>query len=210
MLTKHNRLSDPLGPDAQTYLRALSQRERSKTTSAKITQTSVGDPLHLLDSSEARLELLDKFDAVIPYIPPKDPSLDVATLSHWDLRTPNIFVNNGQITSVIDWQDCWVGPLFMQERRPQLVEYYGEMMLRLPDYYEGMEDKQEKAKVTDKVERSLLYWYYTRKTTTDNPTLLRLFDLPLARTRRELVLFASDIWEGETIPLRELLYKLQQ
>lgn len=67
------------------------------------------------------------------------------------------------------------------------------MMLRLPDYYEGIEDKQEKAKVTDKVERSLLYWYYARKTTTDNPTLLRLFDLPLARIRRELVLFASDV-----------------
>lgn len=194
-------------PDAQTYLRAISQRERSKTT---VTQTASQDSSQLLESPEARLSLLEKFDAVSPYIPPTDPSLDVATLFHWDLRAPNIFVDNGQITSVIDWQDCWIGPLFMQERRPQLIEYYGEMILRLPDYYEGMEDMEEKAKLTDKVERSILYWCYTHETQTHNPTLQRLFDLPLARTRRELVLFTSDIWDGETIPLRESLYKLQQ
>lgn len=163
-----------------------------------------------LDSPQARLSLLDKFDAVSAYIPPSDPTLNKATLSHWDLRAPNMFVQNGRITSLIDWQDAWVGPLFMQERRPQLIEYHGEMILRLPDYYETMEDKEEKAKLTDRVEKSILLWYYGQEIQEKNPNLQHLFDLPLARKRRETVLFASELWEGETIPLRECLYQLQR
>lgn len=163
-----------------------------------------------LDSPQARLSLLDKIDAVSSYLPPSDPTLNKATLSHWDLRAPNIFVENGRITGLIDWQDTWVGPFFMQERRPQLIEYHGEMILRLPDYYETMEDKVEKAKLTDRVEKSILLWYYGQEMQEKNPTLQNLFDLPLARKRRETVLFASELWEGETIPLRECLYQLQR
>jgi hypothetical protein len=163
-----------------------------------------------LDSPQARLSLLDKFDAVSPYLPPTDPSLNRATLWHWDLRAPNIFVEEGRITSLIDWQDAWVGPFFMQERRPQLFEYHGEIILRLPDYYEAMEDKEEKVKLANKVERSIIYWYYGRETGEKNPALQELFDLPLARKRRELVLFASEVWHGETIPLRECLYHVQR
>lgn len=164
--------------------------------------------IDVLDSPQARLSLLDKFDAVSPYLPPGGPGLNKATLWHWDLRTPNIFVEDGRITCLIDWQDAWIGPLFMQERRPQLIEYCGETILRLPDHYEAMEVKEEKAKLTDKVERSILHWYYGRETQRKNTTLQELFDLPLARTRRETVLFASEVWDGETIPLRECPYHL--
>lgn len=113
---------------------------------------------HTLDSPQARLSLLDKFDAVNSYLPPSDPTLNKATLSHWDLRAPNIFLEDGRISALIDWQDAWVGPLFMQERRPQLIEYHGEMILRLPDYYESMEDKTAKAKLRDRVEKSIMLW----------------------------------------------------
>ena len=82
------------------------------------TNDSSRDGSDVLDSLQARLSLLDKFDAVSPYLPPSDPNLNKATLSHWDLRAPNLFVEDGRITSLIDWQDTWVGPLFMQERRP--------------------------------------------------------------------------------------------
>nr|POF05967.1 altered inheritance of mitochondria protein 9, mitochondrial [Quercus suber] len=194
--------------DAQSYVRAIVQRERSKMPSMDISEThrsSEGDS-DVLGSPQARLSLLDKFEAVSPYLSPSDPSLDKATLSHWDLRAPNVFVEDGEITSLIDWQDTWVGPMYLQERRPQLVEYNGEIMLRLPDYYEAMEDREEKAQLTNKVERSILYWYYGRETQRKNPALQQLFDLPLARIRREVVLFASEVWDGETIPLRECLH----
>ncbi|SMQ51974.1 unnamed protein product [Zymoseptoria tritici ST99CH_1A5] len=195
--------------DAQSYLRAISQRERSKTPVTETDHAS-NHKNDILDSSQARLSLLDKFDAVLSHLPPANPSLDRKGLWHWDLRAPNIFVEDGQITSLIDWQDVWIGPFFMGERRPQLIEYHGDIILRLPDSYEAMEDKDEKAKLADKVERSILYWYYSRETREKNSTLQKLYDLPLARKRRELVLFASEVWDGETIPLRECLYHIQR
>lgn len=84
------------------------------------------------------------------------------------------------------------------------------MILRLSDYYETMEDEDEKTKLADRVGKSILFWYYGRETQRKNPTLKNLFELPLARKRRETVLFASELWEGETIPLRECLYQLQR
>lgn len=132
------------------------------------------------------------------------------TLFHWDLRLPNFFVEAGQITSLIDWQGAWVAPLFMQERLPQLLEYDGEMMLRLPEYFEPMEDQAEKAKLQSQVEKSILSWYYHGVVREQMSVLQKIFDLPLARIRRETVLFPSDIWEGETLPLRECLYRLQR
>ncbi|RMZ02925.1 hypothetical protein D0862_05843 [Hortaea werneckii] len=194
---------------AQSYLRAISEREGSKCP-LKETPTDPQDDSDLLDSPQARLSLLHKFEAVSAYLPPSQQSLNRGTLFHWDLRAPNLFIEDGRITSLIDWQDAWVAPLFMQERRPQLLEYDGETILRLPDYFETIENKAEKAKVQTQVEKSILSWYYHRVVRGRLPALQELFDLPLARIRRESVLFAPDIWEGETIPLRECLYQLQR
>ncbi|RMY96794.1 hypothetical protein D0864_05048 [Hortaea werneckii] len=194
---------------AQSYLRAISQRERSKCA-LRETPADPQDDSNSLDSPQARLSLLHKFEAISAYLPPSQQSLNRGTLFHWDLRAPNFFIEDGRITSLIDWQDAWIAPLFMQERRPQLLEYDGEMMLRLPDYFETIENKAEKVKVQAQVERSILSWYYHRVVRERLPALQELFDLPLARMRRETVLFASDIWEGENVPLRECLYQLQR
>ncbi|KAI7087692.1 hypothetical protein KC356_g3914 [Hortaea werneckii] len=193
---------------AQSYLRAISQRERSKFP-LKTTSADLQYDHDLVDSPRARMSLLQRFEAVSAYLPPSQPVLNRGTLFHWDLRAPNFFIEDGHITSLIDWQDAWIAPLFMQERRPQLLEDDGEMVLRLPDYFETMEDKAEKAKVQAQVEKSILSWYYHRVVRERFPALQDLFDLPLPRIRRETVLFASDIWEGETLPLRACLYQLQ-
>ncbi|KAI7710514.1 hypothetical protein KC353_g9655 [Hortaea werneckii] len=195
---------------AQSYLRAMSKLERSKYPPGKSLPGLQYDS-GSLDSPQARLLLLHKFEAVSAYLPPSQPSLNKFTLFHWDLRLPNLFVEAGKITSLIDWQDTWIAALFMQERRSQLFEYDGEMMmLRLPEYFETVEDEAEKAKLQSQVEKSILSWYYHGVVREQNPVLQEIFDLPLARIRRETVLFASDIWEGETLPLRECLYRLQR
>ncbi|KAI7542419.1 hypothetical protein KC331_g7991 [Hortaea werneckii] len=206
----HSDFAIDHGPwsSAQSYLRAMSEREQSKSPPEKAS-TDLQYGSDILDAPQARLSLLQKFEAVRAYLSPSQPPLNSGTLFHWDLRAPNFFVEDGHITSLIDWQDAWVAPLFMQERRPQLLEYDGKMMLRLPDYFEAIEDKAEKAKVQAQVEKSILSWYYHRVVREQCPVLQDLFDLPLARLRRETALFASDIWEGETVPLRECLYRLQ-
>ncbi|KAI6894115.1 hypothetical protein KC318_g12156 [Hortaea werneckii] len=149
---------------AQSYLRAISKLERSKYPPDKSSPALQCDS-DLLDSPQARLSLLHKFRAISAYLPPRERSLNRGTLFHWDLRLPNLFVEDGQITSLIDWQDAWVAPLFMQERRPQLLDYDGEMRLHLPEYFETMKDQAEKAKVQSQVEKSILSWQWNKLNT---------------------------------------------
>lgn len=156
------------------------------------------------------MSLLHKFEAVSPYILPQETRLSRPTIWHWDLRSPNLFVEHGRITSVIDWQDVWIGPLFLQAKRPRLVQYHGAITLRLPDGYEEMEDKDEKARVTQQVEKSILFWCYGEDIKTRNPELHELLILPLARKRKETVKFASEISEGDVTPLRECLIQLMR
>lgn len=96
----------------------------------------------------------------------------------------------------------------MQERRPHWINYYEELVLRLPYSYETMKDEDEKASLRDKVERSLVYWNYNERTKKRNPILSGIFDLPLASTRRETVVFASHLWDKNVMLLRECLTRL--
>lgn len=61
---------------------------------------------------------------VADYLLPKGDQIR-STLWHWDIHAPNMFVHKDCITSLIDWQDTWAGPLFLQARSPQLVDYNG-------------------------------------------------------------------------------------
>ena len=109
------------------------------------------------------------------YSPPK-PSQGIAllpgnknmvkpTLWHQDMHASNIFVNDDKITSLIDWQDVWAGPLFLQARCPRLVDYKGEIMLKLPETYRALDDGDEKTRIRTQVEKSIIIWSY--KTNSD-------------------------------------------
>jgi aminoglycoside phosphotransferase (APT) family kinase protein len=54
---------------------------------------------------------------VMEYLLPEG-DLSRPTLWHWDIHASNIFVDNNRVTSLIDWQDTWIGPLFLQARQP--------------------------------------------------------------------------------------------
>jgi hypothetical protein len=79
---------------------------------------------------------------LIEYLLPEG-DLSRPTLWHWDIHAPNIFVDNNRVTSLIDWQDTWIGPLFLQARHPRLVDYNGELMLKLPQNYNALEDEEK-------------------------------------------------------------------
>lgn len=117
-----------------------------------------------------------------------------STLWHWDMHAPNFFVKDDRITSLIDWQFTWVGPLFLQYRYPKLVDYAGDVMLRLPEDYKDME-KSEKDRVSDQAERSLVQFLYETETKKQNPLLVKVNDIPQGTTRRRTVEFAEDTLE---------------
>jgi hypothetical protein len=87
------------------------------------------------NSPSAHISLYKRFLDIVPYLPPKSQKLSSSTLWQWDIHSANLFVEGGRIVSLIDWQDVWAGPLFLQFRHPKLVDYNGEVLLKLPENY---------------------------------------------------------------------------
>jgi hypothetical protein len=158
----------------------------------------------------AHISLYEKFRKVADYIlPPGEMSKPV--LWHCDLRPENIFVQNDRITSVIGWQHAWVGPLFLQARNPPLVAYNGENMLRLPEYYETLDeerDREEIERLEDQVDRSIILHYYESNIQAASPLMKEIMHLPQAQNRRDLVAFSSNTWDGDILPFRQCLIEV--
>ena len=130
------------------------------------------------------------------------------TLWHWDLHAPNIFVNDNRVTALIDWQDTWIGPLFLQARHPRLIDYNGEVLLRLPQHYDNLKDEDERARIRTQVEKSIVLWAYETETKKENSILNDIFHIFQGRTRREVVDFSSNTWDGDIIPFRQCLIRV--
>jgi len=81
-------------------------------------------------------------------------------------------------------------------------------MLKLPEHYDALVDEEEKARIRAQVERSLALWVYESETKMSNPILHELFHLPQWRTRRDMVEFASNMWEGDILPFRQCLIRI--
>jgi hypothetical protein len=155
----------------------------------------------------AHIDLYRRFLDVAEYLLPKADQIR-PTLWHWDLHAPNIFVNKGRITCLIDWQDTWVGPLFLQARHPRLVDYNGELMLKLPESYDALEDEDERKRIQTQVEKSIILWTYEMETKNTNPILYDILHLNQGRARRDTVDFSANTWDGDIIPFRQCLIRI--
>lgn len=161
------------------------------------------------NSPSTHISLYKRFLDIVPYLLPQEPRLTGSTLWHWDLHSANLFVKGNQITSLIDWQDTWAGPLFLQFRHPKIVDYNGQVLLRLPENYESLEGN-EKARTRKQVEKSIVLYTYETETDKTNPLLSEIFRIPNGRTRRETVQFASDTWHGDILPFRQCLIRIER
>jgi len=163
------------------------------------------------NSPEAHIELYKKYLSICPYILPEDERMARSTLWHWDMHAPNIFIKDDRITSLIDWQSTWAGPLFLQYRYPKLVDvdYNGKVMLRLPENYKDME-KSEKDRVANQVERSLVQYLYEIETQKHNPLLVEMNNVPHRVTRKQTIEFGDDTWDGDILPFRQCLIRIER
>ncbi|OBT42111.1 hypothetical protein VE00_06510 [Pseudogymnoascus sp. WSF 3629] len=212
---RKERASIPIerGPwkTAHDYLKALANNQTKwlEHHAVRRPPTDIFKASDTQNSPDAHIALYKKYLAISPYILPEDKSMSRSTLWHWDIHAPNIFVKDDKITSLIDWQSTWVGPLFLQYRYPKLVNYTGEVMLRLPEDYKDME-KSEKDRVKDRVERSLVQFLYKTETKKQNPLLVKVNDTPQVTTRRRTIEFAENTWDGDILPLRQCLIRLER
>jgi hypothetical protein len=200
-----------VGRTAYDYLKALANNQIKWLDLHAVREP----PAHTFQKSDAQnspevhVALYKKYLGISPYISPKDERMTRPTLWHWDMHAPNIFVKDDRITSLIDWQSAWAGPLFLQYRYPKLAKYTGDVMLRLPENYKNME-KIEQDQVANQVEKSLVRYSYETETKKQNPLLVKVNDIPHGITRRQTVEFAEDTWEGDILPFRQCLIRLER
>lgn len=118
-------------------------------------------------------------------------------------------MDNGRITSVIDWQGAWAAPLLLKALHSRLVDYDGEMILKPPANYKEL-DPEKKADLKKQMANSILLHLYELGTAKRNPRLNKVLRFELGRIRCYPMMFASDTWEDDIIPLRESLIKLKK
>jgi hypothetical protein len=155
----------------------------------------------------AHIALYRKFLDVAEYLLPKGYQVR-PTLWHWDIHAPNIFVHENRVTSLIDWQDTWIGPLFLQARHPKIVDYNGEPMMKLPESYDTLRDDDEKLRIQTQVEKSIVLWTYEIESKNTNPILHDILHIKQGRTRRETVDFSANTWDGDILPFRQCLIRI--
>ncbi|KAG8624730.1 hypothetical protein KVT40_007797 [Elsinoe batatas] len=165
---------------------------------------------HVTDDPRTVLSLYHKYLQIVDSLCSRDPMLNESVVWHWDLRTQNIFVKGDKITSLIDWQDVWAGPLFLQVEHPPIVDYNGALLLKLPDNYESMVDKVAKQKVRDRVQRSILLYTFEAKIKRSKQVFRSLLDLPHGKTIRQTVHFAKNMQHRGSLALRQCLMRVQQ
>lgn len=194
------------------YIQALALREISWIRKYA-TPRSLDDPLFVSHSQNTPAELislLQRYLSISPYLLPREEGLLGSFLWHTDLRTPNIFVNDsGSITSIIDWQSIWAGPLFLEGRHPHFLDYNGDMVLELPQNFKQL-DKDAQSTVKYQVTKSILLYLYEKYTAERNPTLSKVFQYPNGMTMTDPIRFVGNTWEGDILPLRESLIRLQK
>lgn len=200
-----------VGKTPHDYLKALANNQIKWLSYHAVREppTDIFQKSDAQNSPDVHVALYKKYLDISPYILPKDERMTRSTLWHWDMHAPNFFVRDDRITSLIDWQSTWAGPLFLQYRYPKLANYTGDVMLRLPEDYKDME-KSEKDRVAKQVERSLVQYLYETETKKVNPLLVEINDIPQGTTRRQTIEFAEDTWEGDILPFRQCLIRLER
>ncbi|CBY01477.1 hypothetical protein LEMA_P002640.1 [Plenodomus lingam JN3] len=196
---------------AAAYVEAIAHREIQwieRYAKAKVPPV----PLSTSDaqkSPEMHIDLLQKYLSVVGKLLPAEEDLLLPTLWHRDLHRGNVFVLEGQVSSIIDWQCVWVGPRILRARTPQLVEYNGEIQMKLPENFKQL-DQKEKDRVREAVRRSILLYIYETSTAKQNPSLYKVMRYPNGKTLEQLVEFPNNSWEGDILPFREVLIRIQR
>lgn len=194
------------------YVRAVGLREIAWIHKFA-TPRSPDDPLFVSQSQNTPAEhisLLQRYISVAPYLLPQQEDLLGSYLWHTDLRTPNIFVDdNGSISSIIDWQSTWAGPLFLEGRHPHFLDYNGEMTLELPQNFKQLDENGQIA-IKAQVTKSILLYLYEKYTAERNPLLSKVFQYANGMTMTDPIRFAGNTWDGDILPLRESLIRVQK
>ncbi|KAH6633274.1 kinase-like domain-containing protein [Boeremia exigua] len=160
-------------------------------------------------SPEAHTALLHKFLAAVPHITPRDVELASPRLWHPDFHAGNIYVDNGHISCIIDWQGAWTAPVFIGANPPLLLDYGIDMLMELPPNLKDL-DKDTQARLRYQVSQSILIDTYERRTARINPLMDKTMRYRHGQTLKQLEAFVGATWDNCLFPFEECLMRVQR
>ncbi|KAF1918997.1 hypothetical protein BDU57DRAFT_567762, partial [Ampelomyces quisqualis] len=161
------------------------------------------------NSPKAHIALLQKFQAAIPHIVPKDPELVSPRLWHPDFHAGNIYIDDqARISSIIDWQGAWTTPVFIGANPPLLLDYSVDILMKLPDNFKEL-DQATKDQFRHRVSQSILIHEYETLTAKKNPLMSKAMQHPHGQTLKQLEAFAGATWDNCLYPFKECLIHVQ-
>ncbi|OJJ96810.1 hypothetical protein ASPACDRAFT_54196 [Aspergillus aculeatus ATCC 16872] len=180
-----------LGRTPQTSALSVGRREREWIKRFAISKPSSAATLisSAQERPQAHLQLLEKYLQVAPAPMNIDPVLTRPTLWHGDLHSSNLFVDDGRITTVIDWQ--------------------GSILLQRSGNFDDL-DPEQQAEIKHKISNSTLYQPYLLKTKERNPLLAQAFHLDHGKTRRLPVELAGNTWDDDIVSIRETVINAER
>ncbi|EGC46551.1 phosphotransferase enzyme family protein [Histoplasma capsulatum var. duboisii H88] len=197
---------------AKEYVEAIAHREMAYMSKVSPSCAQVSGYVKLSQaqlSPQEHTQLLQRYLASISSLLPNDPDLLRSVLWHPDLHDGNIFIHEGKISSIIDWQSVWTGPLMLQARTPQLINYNVDIMLKLPENFKEL-DNGEKRRIRDQVSKSIQLYIYEHGTGRRNPLLNKARRQPFGKTLAQLADFAGNSWDDDILPFRDCLISLER
>ncbi|KAF4228720.1 hypothetical protein CNMCM6805_001903 [Aspergillus fumigatiaffinis] len=154
-----------------------------------------GDPLMSSasqNSPEHHISLLQKYLKVARFLLPEDPDLVAPHIWHTDLHPGNLFVSEGRISCVIDWQGIWAAPLLLRARHPRLVDYQGDIVLKPPANFNDLDAEQKKT-IREKMSKSIVIYLYEKQIAKEAPLLNRVLHLSHGRTRCDPIQYWREL-----------------
>lgn len=131
------------------------------------------------------------------------------TVWHWNMTDANIFVEDGRISSLVDWWEVEAKPAFLQVKIPSLVRRIGDEMTQLPEGFEDKDDADQDF-IKQRVKDSVLQRVYEHASQNMNPAAHRVLAHPHHRTLRWTVAQAHNNWDSDILPFRECLLKIER
>jgi hypothetical protein len=167
-------------------------------------------------SKASKMNVIQEFGRILPYIMPKDDAYTASMLWHNDLHSDNIFVNKDrptEMTGIIDWQGVHLSPAFLHIHYPSLIEYDGPILdgferPKLPSNFAELDPIAKKAARTLHTAQSMwgLYQIFIQKQAPDLLRILRYRDtLPC----QIMSLIGSTFDDGEAF-VQSLLAQLAE
>lgn len=204
-------LTEPsiLGSSPSEYLCALALKEEA-WIGAHAKPNVHDDPFRAVAGAQTPAEhiaVLQQYRAIAPALVPTDARVTASVLWHPDLNPGNVFITEaGELTSVIDWQGAWAGPLYLQMNTPAFVAYTGPDLPSgaelpvLPETFNRMHASRQEVVRKDHRAKMLHKLYEIKQ--------LLPFKIGAKETRVMPVRAAGRTWKDGILPLQLALLEV--